>query len=62
MAQWLRSLADVLEDLGLTPSMWFTMVSNFSLKEYNALLWPLQVPGLKWCTYTHVGKILIHIK
>lgn len=57
MAQWLKILATLSEDLGLISSKygWLTIVCNSTSRGCDILFWPLRAPGMNM-VHIHTGK------
>jgi hypothetical protein len=52
MAQWLRVLVALAEDLGLIHSQF---------RRAKALFWPQKAPGTMWCTDLEAGRTIFTI-
>jgi hypothetical protein len=59
LAQWLRALAALPEDLGgfPPPTKWFSTICNSSLRGLSTLLWPVRYQVPTWYTDRLADKI-----
>jgi hypothetical protein len=61
MAEWLKALVALAEDLGFIPitHMVAHYLQEFQFKGTQCPLLTLRHQGHMWCTYMHAGKTLI---